>query len=207
MGEMTWKPPWSPNVSVQQGQVVMNKKDQVTTRKPDTDLPSMVREQVKPPRTERRMLEPSSMGEMTWKPPWSPSVSVPQGQEAADKEMWDPGGTTVDQLTAFYQAAFPAIGFTRPPPWRREKQGGCNIGKNVAASPHDHPDGRPDWIHKRGTNSSPSSARTGAGPRHQTPLYNQSLSWTQTTQRLTSEADRCRRAVPSLLTRVPRSTA
>ena len=86
LGEVTWKPPWSHEARVQQGQVVMNKKDQVITRNPDTDLPSMVREQVKPPRTERRRLEPSSMGEMTWKPPWriycwrfstSPSLDPP----------------------------------------------------------------------------------------------------------------------------------
>ena len=170
MGEVTWKPPWSHEARVQQGQGVMNKKDQVITRNPDTDLPSMVREQVKPPRTERRRLEPSSMGEMTWKPPWSPSVSVPQGQEAADKEMWDPGRTTVDQLTAFYQAAFPAIGLTRPPPWRREKQGGYNVRKiAVTDRPPDHPDGRPDCIQKRGMNLSPSPPRMDDGPRHRPP--------------------------------------
>ena len=170
LGEVTWKPPWSHEARVQQGQVVMNKKDQVITRKPDTDLPSMVREQVKPPRTERRMLEPSSMGEMTWKPPWSPNVSVQQGQDAADKEMWDPGGTTVDQLTAFYQAAFPAIGLTRPPPWRREKQGGYNVRKiAVTDRPPDHPDGRPDCIQKRGMNLSPSPPRMNDGPRHGPP--------------------------------------
>jgi len=170
LGEVTWKPPWSHEARVQQGQVVMNKKDQVITRNPDTDLLSMVREQVKPPRTERRMLEPSSMGEMTWKPPWSPNVSVQQGQDAADKEMWDPGGTTVDQLTAFYQAAFPAIGLTRPPPWRREKQGGYNVRKiAVTDRPPDHPDGRPDCIQKRGMNLSPSPPRMNDGPRHGPP--------------------------------------
>ena len=83
-----------------------------------------------------------------------------------------------------------------------------NVGKSVSTDrPPDHPDGRLDWIQKRGTNLSPSPARTAAGPGHQTPLYNQSPGQTQITQRLTSEAGRCRLAVPSLLTRVPRSTA
>ena len=127
------------------------------------------------------MLESSSMGEMTWKPPWSPGASVQQGQGAADKEEWDPGGTTVDQLTALYQAAFPAIGLILLPPWRREKQGGCKDRSFFG-----HPD---DFMvlpvpapfretHERGMNLSPSKltapspARMDVEPRHG-PLYNQ----------------------------------
>ena len=86
------------------------------------------------------------MGEMTWKPPWSPGASVQQGQGAADKEEWDPGGTTVDQLTALYQAAFPAIGLILLPPWRREKQGGCKDRRILAGNPSDRPaDGSDGW--------------------------------------------------------------
>ena len=65
LGDVTWKPPWSHEARVQQGQGVMNKKDRVITRNTYTDLLSMDKEQVKLPRTERRMLEHSSMGEMT----------------------------------------------------------------------------------------------------------------------------------------------
>ena len=86
------------------------------------------------------------MGERTWKPPWSPGASVQQGQGAADKEEWDPGGTTVDQLTALYQAAFPAIGLILLPPWRREKQGGCKDRRILAGNPSDRPaDGSDGW--------------------------------------------------------------
>ena len=86
-------------------------------------------------------------------------------------------------------------------PRNRQGLSYCKMGKTLAGKSHDHPDGRPDCIHKRGTNLSPSSARTGAGPRHQTLLYNQRPGQTQITQRPTSEADRGERAVPSLLTR------
>ena len=66
LGDVTWKPPWSYEARVQQGQGVMDKKDRIITRNTDTDLLSMEKKQVKPPRTERRMLEHSSLGEMTW---------------------------------------------------------------------------------------------------------------------------------------------
>ena len=90
------------------------------------------------------MLEHSSMGEMTWKPPWSPSASVQQGQGAADKEEWDPGGTTVDQLTALYQAAFPATWLILLSPWRREKQRGCKDGGKLVVNLAGNPERRLD---------------------------------------------------------------
>ena len=88
LGDVTWKPPWSHEARVQQGQGVMDKKDPTITRNTDTDLLSMDKEQVKPPRTERRMLGPSSLGETTWRPPWSHRASVQQGQGAADPEVF-----------------------------------------------------------------------------------------------------------------------
>ena len=46
----------------------------------------------------------------------------------------------MDQLTALYQAAFPATGLILLPPWRREKQGGCKDIRMLAGNPSDHPD-------------------------------------------------------------------
>ena len=82
-----------------------------------------------------------------------------------------------------------------------------NVGKSVSTDrPPDHPDGRLDWIQKRGTNLSPSPPRMNDGPRHGPP-YISSVDLQGTHSRTDHEAGRCQRAVPSLLTRVPRSTA
>ena len=159
----------------------MHRTAQVTTRNPDTDLLSTVREQVRPPRTERRMLEPSSMGEMAWKPPWSPAASVQQGQEAADKEEWDPGGGPGNQLTASTKAAFPAGRLTLPSQSRQEKQGGCHVGR-LSSGHLDQPSPLAIYlwreIYMRGTNLSPSNPRPPlqherAPGRATKPLYNQ----------------------------------
>ena len=90
-------------------------------------LPSTDKEQAHLPKAERRMLEPSSLGEMTWKPPWSHGASVQQDPGAANKEEGDPGGGPGHQLTASMKAAFPAGRLTLSSPSQQEKQGGCNI--------------------------------------------------------------------------------
>ena len=72
------------------------------------------------------MLEPSSLGEMTWKPPWSHGASVQQDPGVADKEEGDPGGGPGHQRAANTKAAFPAGRLTLPSPSQQRKQGGCN---------------------------------------------------------------------------------
>ena len=73
------------------------------------------------------MLEPSSLGEMTWKPPGSHGASVQQDPGVTNKEEGDPGGSPGHQLTASMKAAFPAGRLTLSSPSQQEKQGGCNI--------------------------------------------------------------------------------
>ena len=71
-------------------------------------------------------MEPSSLGEMTWKPPWSHGASVQQDPGVADKEEGDPGGGPGHQRAANTKAAFPAGRLTLPSPSQQRKQGGCN---------------------------------------------------------------------------------
>ena len=58
----------------------------IIMRNMELDLLSMDKEQAHLPRTERRTLEPSSLGEVIWKPPWSHKARVQQGQGVMDKK-------------------------------------------------------------------------------------------------------------------------